>query len=213
MSSRLPIPVASVLLASLLASLPAHALYKVVGPDGKITYTDQPPTSVQNKVQSVNERGGGAEGDGGAALPFELRQVVQRYPVTLYTADKCAACDSGRQLLRERGIPYSERTVTSGEDVDALERLTGSTAVPILSIGSQLMRGYQRSDWSAYLDAAGYPKTSKLPAGYPAARAEPLTARQITPVAPAAAPQPAPSPAPAPLPAPAPADNPAGIRF
>jgi glutaredoxin len=212
MSSRHTLPVASVLLASLLASLPAHALYKVVGPDGKVTYTDQPPTSVQNKVQSVGERGGATEGDGGAALPFELRQVAQRYPVTLYTTEKCAACDSGRQLLRERGIPYSERTVSSGEDVEALQRLTGSTDVPMVSIGAQVLRGFQGSDWTTYLDLAGYPKASKLPAGYPAARAQPLTARQIAPPNAPATPQ-APSPQPAPAPAPRPADNPAGIRF
>lgn len=212
MSSRLTIPVVSVLLASLLASLPAHALYKVVGPDGKVTYTDQPPTSAQNKVQPVNERGGGAEG-GGAALPFELRQVAQRYPVTLYTTEKCPACDSGRQLLKDRGIPYSERTVSSGEDTDALQRATGGTDVPAVSIGPQVLRGFQRGDWSSYLDAAGYPKTSKLPPGYPAARPQPLTAKQAAPTGAPAAPEQAPAPQPVPAAAPAPAENPAGIRF
>ena len=28
---------------ALLAALPSQALYKVVGPDGKVTYTDTPP--------------------------------------------------------------------------------------------------------------------------------------------------------------------------
>jgi glutaredoxin len=211
MSLRHTAPVVSVLLASLLASLPAHALYKVVGPDGKVTYTDQPPTSAQNKVQSVNQRGGGSEEDSGPALPFELRQVAQRYPVTLYTADKCSGCDAGRQLLRDRGIPYSERTVSTAEDIAALGRLTGGTDVPVVSIGTQVLRGFQRADWSSYLDVAGYPKTSKLPAGYPAAQRQPLTVKQA---APEPAPERAAAPAPAPAPAPAaPADNPAGIRF
>jgi glutaredoxin len=210
MSSRHTLPVASVLLASLLASLPAHALYKVVGPDGKVTYTDQPPTSAQNKVQPVNERGGGPEG-GGAALPFELRQIVQRYPVTIYTSEGCAPCDAGRQMLRDRGIPFSERTVGSKEDVDSLERITGGTAVPAVSIGPQVLRGYQSNDWSSYLDAAGYPKTSKLPAGYPAPQRQPLTARQSAP-APSSEQANVPEAAPAPT-APPPTSNPAGIRF
>ena len=31
--------------AALLASLPAQALYKVVSPDGRVTYTDTPPAA------------------------------------------------------------------------------------------------------------------------------------------------------------------------
>jgi glutaredoxin len=202
------------LLASLLASLPAHALYKVVGPDGKVTYTDQPPTAAFVHRLHLVLRGGGSEGAGDAALPFELRQIAQRYPVTLYTSDSCEPCDAGRQMLRERGIPFSERTVSTNEDGATLNRLTGGNAVPSVSIGTQVLRGFQLTDWSSYLDAAGYPKTSRLPAGYPAPQRQPLTARQSAPVnAPAAAPVNAPAPAPAPAPAARPADNPAGIRF
>src|SRR5689334_6865210 len=81
--------------ASLFASAPAFALYKVVGPDGKVTYTDRPAVGTENKVQSVGS-GGAVAND--VALPFELRQAAQRYPVVLYVAPDCSPCDAGRQF-------------------------------------------------------------------------------------------------------------------
>lgn len=194
----------SVAAASLFAALPVHALYKVVGPDGKVTYTDQPSVSTENKVQSIGARGQVAND---VALPFEVRQAAQRYPVTLYVAPDCSPCDAGRQLLRQRGIPFSEKLITTADDSSALQRLTGTTSLPALTVGAQILRGWQREDWMSYLDAAGYPKESRLPANFPQGKAEPLTeTRQATPA-------PAPAPRAAPAPEPAPAPPPTGIRF
>lgn len=193
--------------ASLFAAGPALALYKVVGPDGKVTYTDRPAVDTQNKVQSMGNAAGVTND---VALPFELRQAANRYPVVYYVAPDCAPCDAGRQFLRQRGIPFSEKLVASADDTRALQGLTGTNNLPVLTVGAQVVRGWQREDWSAYLDAAGYPKESKLPANFPQGRAEPLTEPRQAQTAPAA---PAPRPAAAPAPEPAPAPPPSGIRF
>ncbi|MEO8154683.1 MAG: glutaredoxin family protein [Rhizobacter sp.] len=197
---------ASVAAASLFTALPAQALYKVVGPDGKVTYTDQPSVSTDNKVQSLGARGSVAND---VALPYDVRQAAQRYPVTLYVASDCSPCDAGRQLLRQRGIPFSEKLVSTADDNAALQRLTGGSSLPALSVGAQVVRGWQREDWMSYLDAAGYPKESKLPANFPQGKAEPLTeAKQ------AADPAPAPRKPAAPTAAEqAPAPPASGIRF
>ena len=195
------------LVASVFTALPASALYKVVGADGKVTYTDRPAVGVENKVQPLNVRGNAGND---VALPIELRQVAQRYPVTLYTTADCTPCDTGRQLLRTRGIPFSERTVATPDDGSALERITGSRALPSLTIGSQIVRGLQTDTWASYLDAAGYPKESRLPANFPETKAVPLTETREAPAAPAAAPAPAPRRA---APAPAPQEPASRIRF
>jgi glutaredoxin len=197
---------ASVATASLLSAAPAFALYKVVGPDGKITYTDRPDVSTEKKVQPMSARGGGVAND--ASVPFEVRQAAQRYPVTLYVAPDCGPCDDGKQFLRQRGVPFSEKLVSTAEDGQALQRLTGSSTLPVLSVGAQTVRGWQREDWTSYLDAAGYPKESRLPANFPQGKAEPLTEPRPAPAAQAPAPRPAPAPEPAPAPPP-----PSGIRF
>lgn len=202
----------ALLVATLFAAMPAHALYKVVGPDGKITYTDRPAVSPENKVQSVGSNGSVAND---VALPYELRQAAQRYPVTLYSTKDCPPCDAGRQALRQRGIPFAEKSISTKEDGDALQRITGSRDLPALTVGAQVLRGFQRDDWNSYLDAAAYPKESKLPANFPQGTATPLT--EPKQAVRADAPQNNGSTAPATRPAQAaPADNgsnPAGIKF
>lgn len=195
-------------LAALLLAAAAQAQYKIVGPDGRITYTDRPPPAAQGERVVPLSRIG-EEPSGSAALPLELRQVAARYPVTLYTAADCAPCDTGRQLLRERGIPYAERTASTAEDSLALERLSGGREVPVLTIGGQVLRGLQTDSWNSYLDAAGYPRESKLPAGY---RQPPATALVPPPTAPARS-QPIVVLPSGPEMRPTPQTSPEGIRF
>jgi glutaredoxin len=195
-------------LVALVVVLPAHAQYKVVGTDGKVTYTDRPPASTTAKVTSLNSLGV-SSGPTDAALPLELRQSVARYPVTLYTVTgACGPCESARQLLRQRGIPYAEKQVQSPEDSDALQRLSGGRDAPTLAIGTQMLRGLAPEVWGSYLDAAGYPRESRLPASYQYAAATPIVERReaSATAAPAARPpQPEATPA-------APA-SPSGIKF
>ncbi|RYY81548.1 MAG: glutaredoxin family protein [Comamonadaceae bacterium] len=196
------------------ASATAQSVYRNVDKNGKVTFSDQPPAA---NVAPAAPRAGASSGAGGAGLPYELRQVVQRYPVTLYTSDECSPCGTARSMLTTRGIPFDERTVKSNEDIEALQRLSGQNSVPLLSIGTQQLKGYSDSEWSQYLDAAGYPKSNQLPAGYSRAPAQPLVAvQQAAPAprsAPAAAAQPAPPPPAVPAPSGPTPSNPAGIRF
>jgi glutaredoxin len=193
----------------------AQGVYRTVGPDGKVTYSDQPPPA-NGKASVV----GGASASAGAAanpqLPLELRQVVNRYPVTLYTTTDCAPCNTGRNLLTARGVPFTEKTVNSAEDTAALKRLSGETSLPFLSIGGQQIKGFSDADWTQYLDAAGYPKQSVLPSGYRRPAATALVATQPAQAAAAARPNAAPARPPvqpAETPVTAPTENPAGIRF
>ncbi len=190
----------------------AQGVYRIVGPDGRVSYSDQPPPAANAKPVTGSAAGG--SGSANAQLPFDLRQVATRYPVLLYTSSECAPCNSGRNLLNARGIPYSEKTISTNEDAEALRRLTGQTSLPFLTIGSQQIRGYSDSEWTQFLDAAGYPKQSALPSSYRRAAATPLVAVQAEAVAPASNTRPAQTAdAPSAVPVAPPATNPAGIRF
>ena len=191
--------------ALLVAAVPSHALYKVVGPDGKVTYTDRPtPTASADRVSTV---GSGAAAANTVSLPGELRQPAARYPVTLYSMPDCAPCDTGRQLLRQRGIPFSERQALTGEDTEALQKLAGTRDLPVLTIGPQVARGLAAEMWNSYLDAAGYPRESKLPANYQYPAAGPIVERR-SPTARAQEPTPATPPPFLPM-----TENPSGIKF
>jgi glutaredoxin len=188
----------------LLSALPAHALFKVVGPDGKVTYSDRPPPGDTRAVQ-VNRDGSIAANE--ATLPFALRQVMAKFPVTLYTASKCEACEMGRALLQRRGIPFAERTATTNEDKEVWEKVTGGQEAPVIKVGAQVMRGFNASAWEETLDVAGYSRQSQLPPNYKAAAAQPLVEPKAT-KPPVTAPEVATTPAPI-----DPQSNPRGIRF
>jgi len=194
-----------VLAASLaLAASSAHALFKVVEPDGRVTYTDRPPQSSGGKVVPVN-RDGTSTGDT-AALPFALRQVATRFPVTLYTSTNCNPCAAARQVLVRRGIPFAERVADSAEDREAWERIVGGPEAPSLRVGGQVMRGFNAVQWEETLDIAGYPRQSVLPAGYQAPAASPLVERRAAPAA-------APARDESPATAPDTGTRPSGFRF
>jgi glutaredoxin len=198
----------------------AQPMYRIVGPDGRVTFSDRPPTE-----GSAPARAGGSTANqipsGGATLPFELREIANRYPVTIYTAPNCAPCASARNLLVNRGVPFTERTVTTNEDIEALQRISNDASLPFGTIGGQQLKGFSDVEWTQYLDAAGYSKTSQLPPGYRQPPATPLVAVRRadeavrpTAAAPAADTTPAANPLPAAPAAPARnPNNPAGIRF
>ena len=154
--------------------LQAQQVYRVVGLDGKVTFSDRPPPASVSNTKTSEANTSGAGSAVAAGLPFELRQVALKYPVILYTSDNCAPCIAGRSMLTSRGIPFSEKTVTTGGDAEALQRLSGETSLPFLTIGSQQLKGFSDAEWTQFLNAAGYPKSSVLPASYRPAAPAPL---------------------------------------
>ena len=121
--SPLRIAALGLVLGLVSVSALSQGVYRIVGPDGRVSYSDQPPPAAN--ARPVASGAPGAAGGANAQLPFELRQVVSRFPVVLYTSPECAPCNSGRNLLNARGIPYSEKTITTFEDAEALKRLSG----------------------------------------------------------------------------------------
>lgn len=212
MSLRRPIATALTLalaLLSLAGQASAQGVYRIVGPDGRVSFSDQPPAAQAPAAAPAGNSRGGATG----ALPYELRQTSNRYPVTFYSAADCAPCNAGRNLLNSRGIPYTEKTVSSQDDAEALKRMAGEAALPLLTIGSQRLKGFSEPEWTQYLDAAGYPKQSMLPSGYRRPAPSPLVTVPV-PAAKAPADNASTAPrAPAEVPVAPPATNPAGIRF
>lgn len=149
--------VVAVLVAALTVS-PAFAakLYKWVDEAGNISYQDRPPPEGQGRVEEREVRVRGASGSGDSAAD----EAAAKSPVTLYTVPGCKSCDSARQHLKLRGIPFSEVDV-SPDKIDAQQEMTkkvGDLAVPTITVGSKVMKGYLESLLDGELDSAGYPK-------------------------------------------------------
>jgi len=204
---NVPVLFASACAALLLAGAAQAQMYRHIGPDGRVTYSDRPPVFGARPISTIGPEDSPAD----TGLPYQIHQIAQNYPVTLYTSSGCEACNAGRNLLIHRGIPFHEKTVQSNDDITALRQLSGGNNLPVLTIGEQRLSGYSDQDWNRYLDAAGYPKISQLPDTYQRPPATPLAAAAPVAVlqspAPAAATAVAPQ-SPAPVAAPAEAPQP-----
>jgi len=194
---------AALLLGGVAAGATAQT-YKIVGPDGKVTYTDKPPTASVIKAPDGSSGGNGAAAAGD--FPYETRQAMAKYPVTLYAAKNCGPCDNARQALRQRGVPFNEYSIGTDADMNALQARFGEPTAPVITIGGQTLKGYSASNVAGYLDAAGYPAQAKL-TGYSWPAATPLAPLRAAAAAPAPAPI-ASTPSPAPKP-----QNSGGIQF
>lgn len=146
-----------VALAALVAS-PAYAtkLYKWVDQAGNVSYQDRPPPDGAGRVEekNINERGGSGSSDPAMA------EAAAKSPVTLYMVSRCSSCDAARAYLKKRNVPFSEVDVSekNPQAQEEMRKKVGDLAVPTITVGSKVMKGYLESLLEGELDQAGYPK-------------------------------------------------------
>lgn len=145
-------------------------VYKWVDAKGVTHYSDQPPPPEVKNAQVKNLDGGAA---GNADLPYEVALAMRNAPVTLFTTTACDACDHARTLLQKRGVPYTEKTISSADDGDALRAAGGNGDLPFILVGSTRLTGFAASTLNATLTAAGYPAQRMLAPNYKFASAAP----------------------------------------
>jgi len=151
------------MLCVLAAGSAQAQLYKWVGPDGKVNYTDAPPPPSAKQLETKPLDSGAVNTSG---LPYELAQAAKNHPVTLYTGDNCPPCNEGRAMLNARGIPFAEKTVNNNDDLARLRQVGGEANLPLLTVGRNKQKGFSAPNWNSALSAAGYPEVSKLPKTY-----------------------------------------------
>lgn len=159
-----------------LAVLPATAQYRWTDPSGRVNYGDAPPPEAKNLTR-VDGRARSEAGDPTGGISFELRKAMQTFPVTLYTAQDCAPCETARAWLRRRQVPYQEVVVDTEVDAEELKRRVGTTSVPVMTLGRTPHLGFKEGAWSVALNAAGYPAQIVLPPTYRAEPPKPILPR------------------------------------
>lgn len=153
--------VLTLLLVSILPALAGGATYKWVDEHGKVHYSDQPPPADARKIEKKKVEPNVVDT---SEMPYQLRNAVKKHPVTLYTTACGEPCDKARDLLKSRGVPYTERDAQQPAQSEELKKLSGGLEVPVLQVGqSKVVKGFEQAQWHRELDAAGYPKTSVLP--------------------------------------------------
>ncbi|MFZ2540373.1 MAG: glutaredoxin family protein [Gallionella sp.] len=133
----------------------AGELYRWVDDSGKVYYGDVPPAD-QIEIEVRNFPAGVTPSE---YLPYETRIAQQHFPVVLYVVPSCEElCIQARNLLSERGIPFSEKILRTKDEVDAFKQVASSEVVPTLVVGKTILKGFLAGKWNGELDIAGYPE-------------------------------------------------------
>ena len=138
----------------------AEKLYKWTDQDGNVHYTDQvpPPEASASEHKQFGDK------PGEVATPYALQRAIKAYPVTLYSTDCGDPCSKALALLNSRGVPFADRNARDPAGAEELKALTGGKLeVPLLKVGTQVLRGYEETGWTGALDAAGYPTAPLVP--------------------------------------------------
>ncbi|MEK7439073.1 MAG: glutaredoxin family protein [Pseudomonadota bacterium] len=167
----------------LLLLLPVLAnaqMYRWIDDDGKVHYSDRVPASGARNLQKQSI----STAAGTSPLPYALQQAAKNFPVALYTSESCKdTCVQAREFLNKRGVPYSEHIVADEADIAELKQLSGESVVPVMTVGREVYKGFERGTYKVALDTAGYPASSLLPPGVEARKPFDKPVRKTPPAA------------------------------
>ena len=155
-----PVRLAVVLLWSALSSAPpmAQTMYKSVGPDGRIVYSDRPP--VEGRLEkTINFEHLPSSPLPGATSSYleQLRKTVTAPSantvskgVVLYSASWCGFCKKAKAYLAGNGISYQEFDVDTKDGMAAFAQAGGGKGVPLLVADGQRIQGFTPAAYDAF---------------------------------------------------------------
>lgn len=150
--------VVAAMLIALAAAVTAaeKTLYKTVGPDGQIVYSDKPPT--QGRVEKTMK----FEDLPATPLPvarsaylewLKTRPSIAAAPpageVQLFSAAWCGYCRRAKAWLGAKGVAYREFDIDTPAGMAAYAAAGGGKGVPLLVKGGQRVQGFAEAAYAA----------------------------------------------------------------
>ncbi len=141
-----------------VATASAQTVYKSVGPDGKIVYSDHPPTTGRLEKTMKFELASSALPASAASYMEQFRkthpagavQVATGKGVTLYSAVWCGYCKQAKAWLGGHGVAYNNIDIDAPGGMAALAQASGGrTGVPVLVVDGRTMHGFSDGAYDA----------------------------------------------------------------
>ena len=138
----------------------AQNLYKSIGPDGKVVYSDRPPTEGRlektmqfknlpssslstDQLEKMRRNNAGPQ----AAIPSD--QAV------IYTTAWCGYCKRAKTYMSSKGISYREVDIETAHGLAAYAKAGGSKGVPFLQYRGQSVQGFSVEAYDALFGRKG----------------------------------------------------------
>lgn len=155
----LAVPIALGALALAAGPSAAQQLYRWVDKEGGVHYTQSPPPP--GAAKSLQQRKLSASVVETSGASYAMQMATRNFPVALYVQAGCGApCQDAQNHLKKRGVPFREVSVSSAAEIEELKKIAGSFQVPVMTVGSQALLGFEPGQWKSALDLAGYPASA-----------------------------------------------------
>ena len=150
----------ALLLACALAAsgaVPAQTVYKSVGPDGRIVYSDQAPTTGKLQKTMKFELASSALPASAASYMEQFRKThpagapaAAGKGVTLYSAVWCGYCKQAKAWLGSHGVAYTNVDIDAPGGTAALAQASGGGGgVPVLVVDGRTLNGFSAGAYDA----------------------------------------------------------------
>ncbi len=163
---------ALLLIASAHAAASTQTLYKTVGTDGKVDYSDKPPTEGRvEKTMQFENLPSSAVPDLSHTYVEQLKRMkasqaasaVSAAPATpnvvLYAASWCGYCRGARSFLMKKGIAYQEIDIDTERGRESFAKASGgSGGIPLLLSANRRIQGYSFRSYEAFFAALHPPR-------------------------------------------------------
>jgi glutaredoxin len=138
-------------------ALGAQTLYKSVGPDGRIVYSDRPPA--EGRLEKTIT----FENLPSSPLPAATSSYVEQLRrtsasssadtptngVVLYAAAWCGFCKRAKAYLAGKGVQYQEFDIDTKDGMAAFARAGGGKGVPLLIADGRRVQGFSPAAYDA----------------------------------------------------------------
>ena len=137
----------------------AQTVYKSVGPDGKVVYSDSPPVDAKktSKLKFDNLPSSPLPAPQRSATeprrPSTSAAVPMTTAVVLYSASWCGYCKAAKAYLGARRIAYREIDVDTESGQAAFAQAGGGRGIPLLVAGGQRVQGFSQAAYEALFPA------------------------------------------------------------
>jgi glutaredoxin len=134
-------------------SASAERLYRSVGPDGRVMYSDQPPSDSREvrTLDITNLPSTPVPGlKNSAVRPPQTAASSGSDKVTLFAVNWCGYCKKAKAYLAEKRIPYREINTDTAEGKSAYRQAGGEGGVPLLLAGDKRLKGFSRTGYDAF---------------------------------------------------------------